>query len=112
MGKKNTFGKFVSKYELYDWTQCSEREITVAAYAEGYLYGTLEIDGEERQIRLSRNNDSFQICDGTFDRWANSVGAEVRFPLTQAEFDKALEHLCSIPLDKLRAESESGRRPR
>ena len=32
----------------------------------------------------------FQICDGKFDRWANSVGAEVLLPTTHAEFKAAV----------------------
>lgn len=106
MGKKKTFGR-ASKYELLDWAQESDREITVTEHGEGYLYGHVEVDGRIRQIRLSSSGDFYQICDADFDRWANSVGAEARFPSTQAQFDEALEHLCSIPLKKLRADRDT-----
>ncbi len=109
MGKKKTFGK-VSKYDLLDWAKGYSREITVTEHDEGYLYGMLEVDGRTRQIRLSSEGDYFMICDGDFDRWANSVGVGVRFPWTWEEFDKALDHLCAIPLEKIRADREAGYR--
>lgn len=110
MGKKKTFGK-VSKYDLLDWAKGYSREITVTDYDEGYLYGMLEVDGRTRQIRLSADGDFCMICDGQFDRWANSVGAEVRFPWTQHDFEKALDHLCAIPLKQIRADRETLLRP-
>jgi hypothetical protein len=110
MGKKKTFGK-ASKHQLLDWAQGYHREITVTSYDEGYLYGMLEVDGKTRQIRMSGQGDYFQICDGdNFDRWANSVGAEVRFPWTEGDFTKALDQLCAIPLKKIRADREAALR--
>jgi hypothetical protein len=106
MGKKKTFGK-ASKYQLLDWAQGYHREINVTSYDEGYLYGMLEVDGRTRQIRLSADGDFFQICDGEFDRWANSVGAELRFPWSEGDFGKALDHLCAIPLKRIRADREA-----
>ena len=103
MGKKKTFGK-VSKYDLLDWAKGYHREITVTACDEGYLYGMLEVDGRTRQIRMSAEADFLQICDGQFDRWANSVGSEVRFPWTEGEFKKAIDDLCAIPLKKIQAD--------
>jgi hypothetical protein len=100
MGKKKTFGK-ASKFDLLDWAAGGSREITVTECDEGYLYGMLEVDGRTRQIRLSANADYFMICDGEFDRWANSAGAETRFPCSQEEFDKALDHLCAIPVKNI-----------
>jgi hypothetical protein len=71
----------------------------------------LEVDGKSRQIRMSGQGDYFQICDGdNFDRWANSVGAEVRFPWTEGDFTKALDQLCAIPLKKIRADREAALR--
>jgi hypothetical protein len=109
MGKKKTFGK-VSKYELLDWAKGYHREITVTEFDEGYLYGMLEVDGRTRQIRMSANGDFLQICDGDFDRWANSVGAEARFPWTENDFNKALDELCAMPLRKIRADIEASYR--
>ncbi len=106
MGKKKTFGK-ASKYQLLDWAQGYHREITVTDYDEGYLYGMLEVDGKTRQIRLSAEGDFFQICDGDFDRWANSVGSEVRFPWAEDDFGKALDRLCKIPVGNIRASLEN-----
>jgi len=106
MGKKKTFGK-VSKYDLLDWAKGYHREITVTTYDEGYLYGMLEVDGRTRQIRMSAEGDFLHICDGQFDRWANSLGAEVRFPWTEGEFNAALDRLCAIPLKKIRADRDA-----
>ncbi|NTF18020.1 hypothetical protein G6L37_06355 [Agrobacterium rubi] len=106
MGKKKTFGK-VAKYDLLDWAKGYHREITVTTYDEGFLYGILEVDGKKRQIRMSGDGDFLQICDGSFDRWANSVGAQVSFPWTEGEFVKALDELCAIPLKKIRADREA-----
>lgn len=109
MGKKKTFGK-VSKYDLLDWAKGYHREITVTAFDEGYLYGMLEVDGRIRNIRMSSDSDYLSICDGSMDRWANSEGATVRFPWTETEFNKALDGLCAIPLNKLGADVETSYR--
>jgi hypothetical protein len=101
MGKKKTFGK-ASKYQLLDWAKGYHRDIEVTDYDDDYLYGMLEVDGRTRFIRLNASADFFQICDGDFDRWANSVGAEVRFPWTESDFVKALDELCAINLKKIR----------
>ncbi len=49
-----------------------------------------------RHLRLVRKittdgADYMQICDGDFDRWANSVGNEVSMPKNRTEFEKAME---------------------
>jgi hypothetical protein len=103
MGKKKTFGK-VSKHDLLDWAKGYHREITVTDHDDGYLYGMVEVEGCTRQIRMSADGDFLQICDGSFDRWANSVGAETRFPWTESDFNTALDELCAIPLKKIRAD--------
>jgi hypothetical protein len=46
-----------------------------------------------RHFRFNRWVDTFEICDGDFDRWANSCGAETTIPTTEAEFDAAVEFL-------------------
>jgi len=40
-------------------------------------------DGRNYRLTHSR---MFQIDDGDFDRWGNSVGAEIPMPLTEKEF--------------------------
>jgi len=46
-----------------------------------------------RHFRVLPQSDLMQICDGYFDRWANSVGASVPVPQTEVEFKAALETL-------------------
>jgi hypothetical protein len=46
-----------------------------------------------RHFRALAHIGVFQVCDGYFDRWANSVGAEVPLPASRAEFDAALARL-------------------
>lgn len=46
-----------------------------------------------RHFRVLAHCDLMQICDGYFDRWANSVGASVPVPQTEAEFVVSLETL-------------------
>lgn len=106
MGKKKTFGR-ASKYQLLDWAKGYHREITVTAHDEGYLYGMLEVDGRTRQIRLLAQSDVCAICDGEFDRWANSVGVEMPFPWTEDDFTKTLDKLCSIPLSKIKQDRKA-----
>ena len=44
----------------------------------------------ERNFRVLPHLDRMDICDGYFDRWANSTGASVPMPKTEAEFKQAL----------------------
>lgn len=46
-----------------------------------------------RYIRVLPHIDRMDICDGCFDRWANSLGASVRMPQTEAEFMAAIDEL-------------------
>src|SRR5262249_40419294 len=46
-----------------------------------------------RFFRALPHVNEFQICDGRFDRWGNSVGASVPVPQTEAEFKAALQTL-------------------
>lgn len=46
-----------------------------------------------RYFRILGHINYFQICDGSFDRWANSVGYTLPIPTTREEFDKALDEL-------------------
>lgn len=48
---------------------------------------------ETRRLRALTHKGWMQICDGNFDRWANSSGAKCRLPATQAEFDRCLAFL-------------------
>lgn len=50
------------------------------------------LDRDCRRYRVT-DRGTFQICDGNFDRWANSVGAEVPIPRNEKEFDQALKSL-------------------
>jgi hypothetical protein len=104
MGKKKTFSR-ASKYALIDWAQAAG--IAVSTYDDGYFYGSMMVDGVERQIRCISTVSELQICDGRFDRWANSVGAVRDFPHTQEEFDTSLAELCAIPLSVIKAEIEA-----
>ena len=49
-----------------------------------------------RYFRALPHLGLLQICDGYFDRWANSVGAETTLPKTRAEFKVALDYLLSV----------------
>lgn len=89
MGKKKTFP--AGRSEFLDWAVAAGFEATYEDASSCYA-GKL-IDGVRRQIRLDRNRDVFELCDGNFDRWANSVGATGRFPRTEAEFARTLERL-------------------
>lgn len=46
-----------------------------------------------RRFRALPNLGLLQICDGYFDRWANSVGAEVPLPKSRIEFVAAMQIL-------------------
>jgi len=46
-----------------------------------------------RYFRVLPHLDRMDICDGYFDRWANSLGASVQMPKTEAEFEAAVETL-------------------
>lgn len=104
MGKKKTFGR-ASKYMLLDWAQAAG--IDVSSYDETYFYGSLVVDGVKRQIRCGSEHDRLEICDGSFDRWANSSGAERRFPHSQEEFIASLQELCAIPLKVIAAQRKA-----
>lgn len=104
MGRKKTFGR-ASKYVLLDWAQAAG--IDVSSYDETYFYGSLVVNGVKRQIRCGSEHDRLEICDGRFDRWANSSGAVRRFPHTQEEFMASLKELCAIPLAEIADEREA-----
>lgn len=46
-----------------------------------------------RHFRVLPHLDRMDICDGYFDRWANSLAASVVMPKTEAEFNAALVEL-------------------
>jgi hypothetical protein len=73
--------------------------------AEGYKfrwdrrYGFVSVrrrDLPGRQFRILLHLDLFQICDGNFDRWANSTGAQVRIPRTRDELRMSLPLLVDL----------------
>jgi hypothetical protein len=57
-----------------------------ARFAAGTMEGS-------REFRVLPHLDRMDICDGNFDRWANSTAASVPMPRTQAEFEAALVEL-------------------
>jgi len=57
-----------------------------ARFAAGSMSG-------RREFRVLPHLDRMDICDGNMDRWANSRGASVPMPRTQAEFEAALAEL-------------------
>lgn len=60
-----------------------------------------------RYFRALPHLGLLQICDGYFDRWANSVGAETLLPKSRAEFVAAMEFLlASAELAKIDPETE------
>ena len=72
------------------------REMTKYHHLVGYSraprFAAGTVDGR-RHFRVLPHCDLMEICDGNFDRWANSVGAEVPMPKTEAEFHAAIETL-------------------
>ncbi|MFZ3482113.1 hypothetical protein [Sphingomonas sp. 3-13AW] len=60
-----------------------------------------------RRFRVLPHIARMDICDGYFDRWANSLAASVPMPRTQAEFDAAIERLLELSakrVDMIRTE--------
>ncbi len=49
-----------------------------------------------RHFRVLPHLDRMDICDGDFDRWANSLAASVQMPKTEAEFNEALDTLLKM----------------
>jgi hypothetical protein len=58
-----------------------------------FTKGTM--DGR-RNFRVLPHLDRIYICDGNFDRWANSTGASVPMPRTEREFMAALDELLRL----------------
>ncbi|USN14748.1 hypothetical protein PAPPERLAPAPP_03790 [Brevundimonas phage vB_BpoS-Papperlapapp] len=48
---------------------------------------------DRRFFRVLPHINRMDICDGYFDRWANSLGASVPMPTTEAEFMAAVQTL-------------------
>lgn len=48
---------------------------------------------DRRYIRVLPHLNRMDICDGYFDRWANSMGASVPMPQTKDEFNDAVATL-------------------
>jgi len=65
-----------------------------ARFAAGTMDGS-------REFRVLPHLDRMDICDGNFDRWANSTAASVPMPRTQAEFEAALVELVERSATKL-----------
>lgn len=54
-----------------------------------------------RNFRVLPHLDRMDICDGYFDRWANSTAASVPMPRNQAEFDAAIDKLLELSAPRL-----------
>lgn len=65
-----------------------------ARFAAGTMDGS-------REFRVLPHLDRMDICDGNFDRWANSTAASVPMPRTQAEFEAALVELVKRSATKI-----------
>lgn len=63
-------------------------------------------DGK-RHFRVLPHLDRMDICDGCFDRWANSRAASVPMPRTQAEFDAAINRLLELSAPRLHRTQEA-----
>lgn len=63
---------------------------------------------QRRHFRVLPHLDRMDICDGNFDRWANSMGASIHpIPRTQAEFDAAITTLVKKAAKKAKALREA-----
>lgn len=51
--------------------------------------------GRGRRWRVN-NDGEFQIGDGDFDRWANSMAASIAMPRTEAQFRFAVRYLKEV----------------
>jgi hypothetical protein len=66
-------------------------------YRHNYLFGmskkkvfTAETRDPIRHFRVVPHLNRLDICDGYFDRWANSTGASFSMPRSEDEFQHAL----------------------
>lgn len=64
--------------------------IFAKSYKSRFIKDTCD---QVRHFRVLPHLDRMDICDGYFDRWANSLGASVTMPKTEAEFSEALAYL-------------------
>ena len=90
---------------IYQWKQHGshrswrrDRFIYGSSRSKRLIEGTR--DGR-RNFRVYPHLDLMYICDGYFDRWANSTAATVPMPRTQAEFDAAIERLLHLSAPRL-----------
>ncbi len=65
-----------------------EESFTGRSYRRAHLANCVE---PIRHFRVLPQIGLLQICNGNFDRWANSVGAEVSLPKSRKEFVAAIE---------------------
>ena len=104
MHSSKKFSKKSSKRELRAltesliiWLEARGFEISYSDF-ECNIYATTKNEeylGSKSKFRCIRILDAYkmQICDGNFDRWANSVGAEITAPKSEDELDNALKAL-------------------
>ena len=79
-------GLYLNRFRKSSWRGYPMFRTRKARFTEGTRDG-------KRYIRVLPHLDRMDICDGYFDRWANSLGASVQMPKTQAEFDAAVTEL-------------------
>lgn len=82
------------------WAKARGLVISSDYFNDGALYMhsskrefTKGIVDDRRHFRILGHVNYFQICDGDFDRWANSVGTTLPIPMTRVEFDAAIDEL-------------------
>lgn len=111
---KHKFGRWVSEVDeprlpkqIEHWFELFGVKFD-ARYGTGYSTRKTNLVGcakPYRHFRVLRHLGIMQICDGYFDRWANSVGAEVTIPKTEAEFRQAMATLlATAKLEKVERE--------
>jgi len=90
----------VNGFRLRRWKKRSWRDYPMAITRKSrFCQGTRE---QHRMIRVIPELNRMDICDGDFDRWANSMGASVPMPKTKAEFEAALVQLIDESRSRLR----------
>jgi hypothetical protein len=79
---------------LREWMEAEG--ISVDSYNDPvYLSGRSRLHrwGEKRNFRILPHLNRMDICDGDYDRWANSMGASVPMPKTKQQLGTALKEL-------------------
>lgn len=86
------------RYKKRNWRECPIAITRKPRFCE-------ETVEPHRLIRVLPHLGLMQICDGNFDRWANSVGAEIEMPKTKAQFETALGLLIEEAVPNVRRQA-------